>query len=171
MEAAEAIVSEIETLKSSLAAAERQYRESIETTVGLDESLLQAGSLENAQWMFYSQRANTQASKFLAATEAKDAFHEFEAECREKIQKLHDEGSFVNSLMQASRGQWNEVLATPSLTDLKVKAEAAPRLPHLADNLRKIASMSEYMAQYVENVLRGERLVKAATRESPKFLP
>ena len=43
MEAAEAIVSEIETLKQGLLTAQRQYKESIETTVLLDEDLLQGG--------------------------------------------------------------------------------------------------------------------------------
>jgi len=43
MEAAEAIVSEIETLKQSLATAERQYKDSIGTTVILDEDLMREG--------------------------------------------------------------------------------------------------------------------------------
>jgi len=43
MEAAEAIVGEIETLKQRLATAKRQYEDSLETTVILDEDLMREG--------------------------------------------------------------------------------------------------------------------------------
>jgi flagellar hook-associated protein FlgK len=58
MEAAEDIVNEIETLKANLTTIERQYKDSIATTVTLDEELIKKSETLNVVMLLAANKGS-----------------------------------------------------------------------------------------------------------------